>query len=427
MDDSRTSQIAEWSSGSLYRRFAMAIALVAGLAGCGGGGAGGSLDAEAPYATWTASPIDATLAIDGGASSPPEEFDDKTIRHEMRMSLAGDRWRVRLSNRFGHETVSFSGVSMARSTGNGTIEAGSSQTVTFGGSASVTLAAGQEADSDPVDLAVPTFGMVSVSVYFAGLTPMPTLHPIGQQYAYVGAGKQLVAPSISPIPAGQRLAYFGITAIHKLSRESQKVVVAFGDSLTDGSNSTIGASKRYPNQLDDRLKAAGLTNVSVVNAGIEGNRWLHDGVGPAGASRFAGDALGVAGVSHVIVLLGINDLGFQLTIPGSETVSAEQIVQAIAGAIAQAKERKVKILLGTLPPFKNSSYYTADNESKRQTINAWIRNNRDADAIVDFDRALQDPNDPLQLNPAYDFGDHLHPNDTGYAAMAAAVAVSWLE
>lgn len=427
MNGCRSNRSACAVTQSLWLRLALTIALVAGVVGCGGGGGDTTLATAAPYAAWTAAPIDATQAIDGVSTYPPEQFVDKTIRHEMRMSLAGDRWRVRLSNRFGRSAITFSGVSVARSTGNGTIDTGSSQTVKFGGNPSVTLAAGEEVDSDPVDLAVTVFGMVSVSVYFSAPTPMPTLHPVGQQYAYIGAGNQLVAQSISPIPDGQRLAYFGVTAIDNLSPQNHKVVVAFGDSLTDGSNSTVGASKRYPNQLDDRLKATGMNTVSVVNAGIEGNRWLHDGVGPAGTTRFATDALNISGVSHIIVLLGINDLGFQLLLPQSDIVTADQIIQAIAEAIAKAKEKKVKVLLGTLLPFKNSSYYTTDNEAKRQTINTWIRSNSDAHAIIDFDLALQDPSDPLQLNPAYDFGDHLHPNDAGYAAMAAAVDLSRLD
>lgn len=210
------------------------------------------------------------------------------------------------------------------------------------------------------------------------------------------------------------------------SADSTKVVVAFGDSMTDGFGSAMDADRRYPNLLDDRLKAAGLTRTGVVNAGIGGNRWLHDFAGPSGNSRFDRDVLGVSGATHALILMGINDIGFAVDPAPAQEVSAQQIIDSIATAVARSRASGIQVLLGTLPPYKGAGYFSEAGETRRQTVNAWIRGNPDA-AVVDFDLVMRNPADPTALNPAYDSGDHLHPNDAGYAAMAGAVDLAKLQ
>ncbi len=378
------------------------------------------------YASWTAALVDSTAVLPGATAPAPETFANQTIRQVVRLSLGGGTLRLKVSNLFGKTAITISAVRVARSTGGSAIDVASDRAVTFGGQGSVSLAAGAEALSDPVALPVNALSHLAVSMYFAGPTPMPTIHTGARQTAYLAIGNQLAAPSIDAGGADRRDSYYGLAAVETSSAESTKVVVAFGDSITNGTGSSMDADRRYPNLLDDRVKAAGSTRTGVVNAGIPGNRWLHDFAGPSGNNRFDRDVLGVAGATHTIILMGINDIGFAVSPAPAQEVSAQQIIDAIATAAARAKAAGLKPLLGTLLPFKGAGYFSAAGEENRQTVNAWIRGNPDA-PVVDFDLAMRSADDAATLNPAYDSGDHLHPNDAGYAAMANAVDLAKLQ
>ncbi|HXE49650.1 MAG TPA: GDSL-type esterase/lipase family protein [Ramlibacter sp.] len=333
-----------------------------------------------------------------------------------------------MSNLFGTAPITFSGVRVARSTTQSSIDPSTDRAVTFSGQGSVTLAAGAELFSDPVALPVSTFDNLAVSMFFASLTSMPTVHPVARQTGFSGFGNQLSAASILGT-ADPDAPYLGLTAVETSSAESTKVVVAFGDSITDGSASSLDAAKRYPNQLDNRLKAAGFGRTGVVNAGIGGNRWIHDVAGPSGSSRFERDVLGVSGVTHTIILLGINDIGFSVETPSAgQEVSAQQIIAAITTAAASAKARGIKVFLATLTPYTGAGYFSAAGEVKRQAVNAAIRSSgATVDGVIDFDVVMGSPIDAAVMNPAFDSGDHLHPNDAGYAAMAAAIDLAKLQ
>lgn len=413
------------------RRFFKSLVLAAAVA-LGGYGCSDSDDSGAAvqskyYATWTGSPSDAATTLPGRPTPVVQAFSDQTVRHVMRLSLGGDTLRIRVSNLFGTTPMTVSGMHVAKSAGQSAIDAGTDRTVTFGGQNAITLAAGAEALSDPVALPVTPLTNVAISLYFAGTTAVQTVHALGRQTAYIGTGNQLAAASIPAGTADQRQSYYGLTAVESSSTEKTNVVVTFGNSITDGFNSTVDAAKRYPDQLDDRLKAAGLARTGIANQGISGNRWLNDVAGPNGNGRFERDVLGVAGVTHTIILLGINDIGFSVALAPQQEVSADQIIASMATAVSKAKARGIKVLLATLLPYKGAAYYSDAGEAKRQAVNAWIRGNRDIDGVVDFDRIMQSPADPLVMNPAYDSGDHLHPNDTGYGAMAAAIDLAKLQ
>jgi lysophospholipase L1-like esterase len=432
--------------------FAAAVVALS-LAGCGGGGSGGDTGAistnsggttdtggtppappappapqSAFFPSWTAPMVDATNALPGNTASTPQSFNNQSIRQPLRLSLGGDTLRVKISNLFGKSPVTFSGVHVAKSGATtNAIDPGSDHAVTFGGQASVTLAAGAEMTSDAVALATSPLSMVAVTMYFASATTMPTVHPDGRQTTFIVPGDQLSAAAVTAAGADLRASYYGLTAVETSSTSATKVVVAFGDSLTDGYASSFDASKRYPNQLDDRLKAAGLVRTGVVNAGISGNRWLNEFAGPSGNSRFDRDVLGVSGATDVIILEGINDIGFGADPALSQTVTAQQIIDSIAAAVAKAKARGLKVFLATLLPFRGAGYFTEDGETKRQAVNAWIRaNSAGADGVIDFEHVIGSAGDPSVFNPAFDSGDHLHPNDAGYAAMAAAIDISRL-
>ncbi len=448
-----------------------AMLLVIGLAGCGGGGAGGAggaiatagagpdnstavtspaastttasttpsttvpgsatPGAPAPaqsvfYASWTAALLDSTDVLPGATAPAPEAFANQTIRQVVRLSLGGDTLRIRVSNLFGRAPVTVSGVHVARSNGGSAIDLASDRAVTFGGNASLSLAAGAESLSDAVALPVSALSHLAVSMYFAAPTSVPTIHAGSHETAYLATGNQLSAPSIDAGGADQRDSWYGLAAVETASAESTKVVVAFGDSLTNGTGSSMDADRRYPDLLDGRVKAAGSSRTGVVNAGISGNRWLHDFAGPSGNGRFARDVLGIAGATHTIILMGINDIGFSVSPAPAQEVSAQQIIDSIATAAASAKAAGIKPLLGTLLPYKGAGYFSEAGEAKRQAVNAWIRGNPDV-PVLDFDLWMRNPADPATLNPAYDSGDHLHPNDAGYAAMANAVDLAKLQ
>lgn len=212
------------------------------------------------------------------------------------------------------------------------------------------------------------------------------------------------------------------------SAATSRVVVAFGDSITEGAGAVKenGKPAGYPERLAARLQSMpGGGPVSVVNAGISGNRLLADGVGPKGIARFEHDVLAQPGITHVVILIGINDIGFSMPEGATEPIRgqppAEEITVGLQALIQQAQVRGVKVLLGTLPPFKGASYWSKEKESRRDAVNQWIRTRRNVDAVIDFDAAMRDPANPDALKPAYDSGDHLHPNNAGYAAMADAI------
>jgi lysophospholipase L1-like esterase len=219
--------------------------------------------------------------------------------------------------------------------------------------------------------------------------------------------------------AGVLLA--SVLAVQAAPAEAGGLIVAFGDSLTNGLPVTWPSVLQA--RLNRRLPQAGLT---VINAGIAGNRLLHGSAdNPAGIERFDRDALDAPGVRFVILLEGVNDIGWaNMSTNSDDHITAEQLIAADRDLIAHAHARHVKIFGGTLTPMAHAAhpgYDTPEAELMREAVNRWIRSSREFDAVIDFDAALRDPDAPLQLRPEYDSGDHLHPNGVGEAAMAAAI------
>lgn len=396
------------------------------LAGCGGGGGASSPGAPPPtaafFASWTLAPQDLTEGLPGQPHVAPVVVTDLTIREVAHLSVGGDSLRIRLSNRFGTSAVTFTAVHVARGAGVFAIEPTSDRAVTFGGSTTVTIAPGEEATSDSVALPVSPLSDVTVSLYVPNATALTTGHKSTTTDSIDSSGNVATAAAIGGNPAP---ILYWITEVDVASALATNVVAAFGDSITDGSQSTPGAHRSYPEQLAARASGSGSPRIAVVNAGIGGNRWLQDDPGPAGISRFDRDVLAVQGVSHTIILLGIND--FQVArVFGPSPVMADALIAAASQAISHATAHNVKVLLGTLTPYKGSALFNADDEAQRQAYNAWVRGNKDVAAVVDFDAALRDPNDPQSLAPQYASPDHLHPDDAGYAAMANLVSLAAL-
>ncbi len=374
--------------------------------------------------TWTASPQAPEPPI---ITATPAQFDNQTVRQIVYISVGGSQLRVRLSNEYGNKPLVVGSTHVAlQLPGNGAaIVPGSDRVLTFGGRTSVTIPAGAPALSDPVDLDVPALSNLAISMHLPLPTPVTTFHSLGRQTTYISGPGNFTGAATLPVALTTQSWYF-LTGVTVATKRQPRAVVALGDSITDGFASTVDANRRWPNLLAQRLQAKpGLRHVAVMDHGISGNRTLHDFIGPNALARFDRDVLTAPGARWVVVLEGINNIGIPgaFGLPG-EVVSADDIIFGYRQLIDRARERGLKIYGGTLTPFEGTTfpgYYTAAGEAKRQAVNAWIRSSGAFDAVIDFDKAIRDPAQPTRMLPVYDSGDHLHPNDAGYQAMANAI------
>jgi lysophospholipase L1-like esterase len=404
---------------------AAGLALPAAAAGAATSGQPGS---GHWVSAWAASPMAATPpSLTSATDFSAAGFSDQTIRDVVWASASGRSARIRLSNVFGSQPVTFRQADIGLSAGGGAVTAGTNHRVTFGGRASVTIRPGTEVVSDPVALNVPAGTDLAVSLFTAAPTGPATYHSDAQQVNYISAGDQAGSDAATAFTTTSQSWYFLDDVDVQASPASPAGVVAFGDSITDGYQSTVGANARWPNDLARRFLAAG-QNRAVADEGISGNRVLNDSAcfGVNAQSRFFRDVAERSGARYVIMLEGINDIGFSqdpdsgCTAPNTD-VSAAQIIAGYRHIIAAAHAAGLRIFGATLTPFQGSAYYSAAGEAKRETVNQWIRTSHAFDGVIDFDQAVRDPASPLQIRAAYDSGDHLHPNDAGYQAMANAI------
>ena len=382
--------------------------------------------------TWGASPAP-QMATDDQMRAAKLEFANQTLREIVHTSIGSSTVRVRLSNAYGKQAADIGAAHIALCSKDSAIVAGSDRTLTFGGRASVSIPPNALVLSDPVKLDVPASSNVAISIYVPKTTIGAGIHYAAQQTSYVGAGDQTGAASIA---APMTIAsWVFLTGVDVLAPQSASAVVAFGDSITDGARSTVDANRRWPDILAARLLARrGGKKIGVLDAGIGGNRILHDAspanikFGMNALARFDRDVLAQPGVKYVIVLEGINDLGHAgSSAPESETVTAEDLIAGLRQMIERAHEKGIQIFGATLTPFEGTpfaGYYTPEKETKRKALNEWIRTGRAFDGVVDFEKAVRDPANPGRMLPAYDGGDHLHPGDAGYKAMGEAVNLS---
>ena len=380
-------------------------------------------------ASWAASPQQPVDAVTSGTplDTPPRSFSDQTIRQTVRLSTGGRALHLRLTNEYGATATTLDAVRVGISDGKGGVLPGSDRTVTFnGGSTTVTLSAAAPALSDPVDLAVPSLGSLTISIYVpkGGNPGYATPHTLGQQTTYVVSGDQTGAVSLANASTGT-VRYF-LSGVDVLKNEHAFTVVTFGDSITDGYGSTVDTNHRWPDLFAERLQNSKLLDrLGVANEGISGNRVLTDGFGPNALSRFDRDVLACPGVRYVVLLVGINDVGIPKVFPTTGAMpSADDIIAGYRQMIARGHARGVRVIGATLTPYQGAidgKYYSDQGEAEREAINSFIRNSKAFDGVIDLDAAVRDHANPLSFDPKYDSGDHLHPNDAGYAAMAAAI------
>ena len=370
---------------------------------------------------WGASPVVGS-DIPGNTCPAGKGLTDQTVRNVIFLSTGGDAVRIRLSNTFGTTAVRVDGATVAVRASGADAVPGTVRRLTFGGAPDVTMTAGGEALSDPVRLAVQPLSTVLVSVYVKDPTGPITNHPFTAQGNYLADGDRTASASgagYGDTPCWMFVDGVDVRVPHRVIGS----VVALGDSITDTASTTGNANRRWPDDLSRRLNARHGPTLSVVNAGLGGDRVLapRDGqpyYGVPALARLDHDVFTQAGVRSVILLEGVNDIGYDAT--------AGQLIPAYKQIIAQAHARGLRIYGGTLTPFGGSFLDTPQREQTRTTINDWIRTSHAFDGVIDFDRAVADPAAPQRMLPAYDSGDHLHPGDAGCQAMADAVNLAML-
>jgi lysophospholipase L1-like esterase len=398
----------------------------------GGASAAGT---EPWITTWAATPAPRWAEELPAPFNVPEVLEGQTVRQVARISVGGDRVRIVLSNEFGARPVTIGSATVALSAGGDTVDPATVKPVTFSGQTSAVIPPGAPLVSDPVDLAVKPLSSVAVSFYLPKKTGITSVHWDGAQTTSIsGTGDKTKDADFKPESTDKSRLF--LSRILTTAKPDSNAIVFFGDSITDGACSTVDTNNRWPDHIAERLQAEGHPDVAVVNEAYSGDRVLTNGMGTNALSRFDMSVLSHPRVSTVVMMMGINDIGW----PGKDAITpsdpeptAEDVIAGYKQIIQRAHDHGIRFVGVTLTPFidtfkglPTSGYYTPEKEQIREAVNDWIRANKTADGLIDFDKLLEDPNNPKHINPAYDCGDHLHPNDAGYQAMAKAVDLTVL-
>ena len=388
--------------------------------------------------------------------SHPDTFRNQTLRLIARTSAGGKRVRVRISNMFGDQPLLIAAAHVARRAAGAAIDPKSDRKLTFRGQASATIAAHATATSDPVDLDVPALSDLAISLFLPDTTVATTAHVLAKQTSNVSP-ETGDATAAADLPVEKTITTWPfLTGVDVAASPRGAAIVAFGSSLTDGDGSTGDANMRWPDLMAKRLlETDPKREIGVLNEGIIGNRLLSDfesprqaggpfgdvfqklgpALGQSGLARFERDVLEQPGVKYVILALGVNDILFPgAFILASESVTAESIIDGNRRLAARARAKGIRVIGTTIPPFEGATFrnptilfFTPDKEDVRQKVNAWIRSGSGFDAVIDFDEAVRDPDRPARLLPAFDSGDHVHPNDAGYFATGKVIPLALFE
>ena len=364
----------------------------------------------------------------------PRALRNQTVRQIVRVSIGGNRIRVVFSNEYGSKPLMIDAAQIALAGAGAAITADSDRALSFGGDPSVTVPPGAPVVSDPVDLKVAPLSSVAVSLFLPEQTPLTTVHWEGVQTAFVSPQGNFVGDADIKADSTLKARLF-LSGIMVEAPSNARAVVAFGDSITDGAASTPDANHRWPDVLAERLARADGAPVAVLNQGISGARVLSDRMGVNALARFDRDVLSLPHADTVILMLGINDIGWPDSplAPHEQAPSADDIIEGYKQLIARAHVHGMRIIGATLTPFEDAfkgmqfeGYYNADKEQKRQAVNRCIRSSGAFDGVIDFDAAARDPNRPAHILPSFDCGDHLHPQGAGYKAMADSIDLKML-
>lgn len=403
----------------------LVAALVVAVQGLGGAATGSPVAAGNWVNTWTSMP---QLTEPGNMPPPPFTQDglvmaDTTLRQTVRVTVGGPNLRLRFSNAFGGAALPITSASVALPAGGragvAAIEPGTTRAVTFNGRASTTIPVGAQMVSDPLAFPLAARTNLTVTVYLRNgqASNNITSHPGSRTTSHLLAGDHLADADLpGATPADH---WYFLSGVETLAARGTDAVVMLGDSLTDGRGSTTNGNDRWPDQFADRVR-----HVAVLNQAAGGNRVLNDGLGPNALARLDRDVLAQSGVEWLIVFEGVNDIGTAAATEEAQRQVAADLIAAYEQIVVRAHAQGIDVYGATLLPFGGNTSYddpAGYREAARQTVNAWIRTGRVFDAVIDFDKAGRDPAAPRQLLPAYDTGDHLHLNPTGYRALADAV------
>jgi lysophospholipase L1-like esterase len=411
--------------------FSAAVALTAVLSGPA---AAAMADAGDWIVTWSAPPQPIWDAAFPVPLNIPRFLWNQTIRQVAANSVGGDRVRVVLSNEYGSRPLVIGAAHIALSASGAGIVVGSDRPLRFGGRTSITIPAGAPAISDPVELSVAPLSSLAVSLFLPEPTPLTTMHWDGVQTAYISSPGNFAGDADIKTDSTMKARVF-VTGIMVDATPGARAVVAFGDSITDGNASTPDANHRWPDYLARRLAKAGGAVVAVLNEGISGAKVLSDRMGVNALARFDRDVLSQPHADTVVIMMGINDIGWpgSALAPQDPPPSADDVIDGYRQLVARAHAHKMRIIGATLTPFEDAfkgapfeGYYSPAKEQKRQVINAWIRNSGEFDGVIDFDAVARDPSHPARILPSFDSGDHLHPQDSGYQAMADSIDLGML-
>jgi lysophospholipase L1-like esterase len=365
--------------------------------------------ASAPASNWTG-----TWAIAQMHDNSGKTFTDCTLRQIVRVSVGGESVRLKLSNLFGTQPLRVEDVHLALRRSGSAIVTSSDRQLRFEGSTRLVIPAGESAFSDPVTFNVPALAELAVSMYLSGTTGSATFHGSAHQTSYVEAGDASSAPQMTNAETTKSIYFLAGLNVDGPSLGGS--VATLGASITEGYTAADDTDHRWPDQLALRLIGQGI-KIGVLNMGISGNRLLVDGSGESAENRFERDVLQQPNVRWVIFSDDpINDLG------NKPSPSGEALIAGLQRLIARAHERNIRFICSTLTPFEGANYWTPAEEKERQKVNSFIRGaSSGCDGIVDQDTATHDPAQPTRYLPAYDHGDHLHPNDAGHKAIANAI------
>ncbi len=382
-----------------------------------------------PAITWVGSWATAEQTPEPRNALPDAALTDATLRQTVHLSLGGRRWRLRLSNAFGHAPllIDAAHVALAPAPGSPAIDGATDTRVLFDGRDQVVIPAGTDYLSDAFDFDAAPGANIAISIHLPAAPEGQTSHPGSRTTSHIVHGNQVAATKLQGTQSFEH--WFVIEGLDVQAAPDASAVVILGDSIADGHGTTTNGNDRWSDDLAARLARAKLP-VAVLNQGIGGNRILDDGLGPNALARFNRDVLAPGGVRYLIVHEGINDLGTFVGDPRHTEADHAALVARIIGAYRQMIERAhahgITVIGGTLTPFDGPTYHAGmHGEADRAAINAWIRAPGHFDAVVDFDAVVRDPDHPMHFRKSYDSGDNLHPSPGGYQAMADAIDLGW--
>ena len=406
--------------------FVVSILVLIGPAFLSTAGAQGA-DFGGPHwvATWSVPPMQ-----DGTAIGASRSFENQTVRQIVYISVGGSRLRVKLSNEYGSSALIIGSAHIAVQSSAASIVPQSDRVLKFGGQGSVVIPAGSVALSDPVTLSVPSNTSLTISVFVPQNTGPATYHQNATQTAYISGPGDFSAASSFPVQETETSRYW-LTFVEVVPQRNVSVLAVFGDSVSEGATTTLDANRRATDVLSRWFNPPYLpAQMAFLNQSTGCGRLLRDFCGPSGLSRFQRDVLNAAGITHVVLALGLGDIIFP-TAAGdpSQLVSVDEIIAGVRQLISQARMRGLKVYGATISPNEGTTFpntHTPENEAKRLAFNRWVRTSREFDGVADYDLALRDPTHPARLLPAYASPDNLHPNDAGHEALARAIALSLL-